>query len=290
VLWLCILKLISWAIALGSGTSGGTLAPLLTIGGAIGYLAGVAAMYLFPNARITIPLVSLVGMSAMFAGSSRALLTSILFAVETTGQTNALLPLLAACSGSYIISFFLMKNTIMTEKIARRGIKTPYIYEPDILDKITVGEVTKEGGLVLGIENTIEEIRNWIAKNKQEHQSYYIVTNSDGIFRGIISSSNIFSMHHPVHQQVGMILKRNLGTVNTDSSLKTAVELMAKENVDVLPVVSAPGNKVSGILTYNDILSCYSHRSGEHKKRVTISLRRRALKILVHGKKRFRLF
>ena len=84
VLSLCIFKFISWAIALGSGTSGGTLAPLLTIGGATGILLGTAAISLFPNAGVVLPLAALIGMSAMFAGASRALLTSIIFAIETT--------------------------------------------------------------------------------------------------------------------------------------------------------------------------------------------------------------
>lgn len=123
VLWLCLFKFTSWAIALGSGTSGGTLAPLLTIGGATGALLGMLTAHWFPN--ISLPLAALIGMSAMFAGTSRALLTSIVFAIETTGQANALLPLLAACIASYFVSYFLMEHTIMTEKIARRGVRTP---------------------------------------------------------------------------------------------------------------------------------------------------------------------
>jgi CIC family chloride channel protein len=141
IISLCIFKFISWAVALGSGTSGGTLAPLLTIGGAAGALLGYAAILLVPQAGVGITLAVLVGMSAMFAGASRALLTSIIFALETTGQSNALLPLLAACIASYVMSYLLMKNTIMTEKIARRGVVTPHAYAPDILDQIKVRQV-----------------------------------------------------------------------------------------------------------------------------------------------------
>ena len=149
VLALCIFKFISWAIALGSGTSGGTLAPLLTIGGATGVLLGSFLLYIFPSSGLTIPLAALVGLSAMFAGASRAFLTSIIFALETTAQSNALLPLLATCGASYIVSFFLMENTIMTEKIARRGIKTPDLYEPDILEKIMVESVMEKNAFFL---------------------------------------------------------------------------------------------------------------------------------------------
>ena len=132
LLSLCLLKFISWAISLGSGTSGGTLAPLLTIGGATGALLGGIIIYWFPSSGVTIPLAALVGMAAMFAGASRAFLTSIVFALETTGQVNALLPLLATWPTAYFISYFLMEDTIMTEKIARRGVQIRHSYEPDV--------------------------------------------------------------------------------------------------------------------------------------------------------------
>ncbi|MGN6401249.1 MAG: chloride channel protein [Flavisolibacter sp.] len=286
VLSLCIMKFISWAVALGSGTSGGTLAPLLTIGGAAGTLLGMATIALFPNAGLTLPLAALIGMSAMFAGASRALLTSIIFAIETTGQANALLPLLAACIGSYVVSFLLMENTIMTEKIARRGVKTPHSYEPDILDKITVQQVTKENGTVLGYDTTIAEVREWLQNAKVQQCSYYIVANKEGGFKGIVSSSNIFSMHHPITNTVGTLIKRKPVAITNADTLKTAVEMMARENVDVLPVISYNDNKIVGILSYKDILSSYRHGLDEHEESVAISLKRRTLKILVHGKKR----
>ncbi|HEV7621471.1 MAG TPA: chloride channel protein, partial [Flavisolibacter sp.] len=133
-----VLKFISWAISLGSGTSGGTLAPLFTIGGALGAFLGITTIHLFPFVHIDMATAALIGMAAMFAGASRALLTSIVFAMETTGQSNALLPLLGACIAAYFISFFLMKGSIMTEKIIRRGVRTPESYEPDVLKGITV--------------------------------------------------------------------------------------------------------------------------------------------------------
>lgn len=140
---LCFLKFISWVISLGSGTSGGTLAPLFTIGGALGALIGVLILNFFPNSGITLAMAALVGMAAMFAGASRALLTSIVFALETTGQPNGLLPLLGACVAAYFVSFFLMKGTIMTEKIRRRGISTPDSFESDLLRHTTVHDVMK---------------------------------------------------------------------------------------------------------------------------------------------------
>ncbi|GGA99199.1 chloride channel protein [Puia dinghuensis] len=138
---LCLLKYLSWSISLGSGTSGGTLAPLFTIGGALGALVGTVIIAWFPQAGINIPTAALIGMAAMFAGASRAWLTSIVFALETTGQINGLLPLLGGCVAAYFVSFFLMKGSIMTEKIQRRGVKTPDAYEPDILRSVAVRQL-----------------------------------------------------------------------------------------------------------------------------------------------------
>jgi chloride channel protein, CIC family len=283
---LCIMKFISWAVALGSGTSGGTLAPLLTIGGATGALLGTLIIYLFPNAGVTLPMAALIGMSAMFAGASRALLTSIIFAIETTGQSNALLPLLAACIAAYFISFLLMENTIMTEKIARRGVKTPHSYEPDILDKMIVQQVTKENGTVLSGDTTIEEVRQWLQSHKDQQRNYYIVVSKEGVFNGIISSSSLFSMHQKEGNTVGSLIKRKPIAITNADSLKAAVEVMAKENVDVLPVVGHDDNKITGVLSYKDILSAYRHHIDEHEEGVSISLKRRTLKVLLHGKKR----
>ncbi|HZK64936.1 MAG TPA: chloride channel protein [Puia sp.] len=144
IIGLSLMKFISWSISLGSGTSGGTLAPLLTIGGGTGLLLGVLVLKLFPQASVNLPTCALIGMAAMFAGSSRALLTSIVFAFETTQQPHGLLPLLGACTASYFISFFMMKSTIMTEKINRRGVITPDMFEPDVLQSMQVSDVMGE--------------------------------------------------------------------------------------------------------------------------------------------------
>lgn len=148
---LFFLKYLSWVFSLGSGTSGGTLAPLLTIGGALGVLLGTILLAVFPSMDINLPTAALIGMAAMFAGASRAFLTSVVFALETTGQVNGLLPLLGACAAAYFVSFFFMKGSIMTEKIKRRGVKTPDSYEPDVLRTVNVAQLvtasTGEEGL-----------------------------------------------------------------------------------------------------------------------------------------------
>ncbi|MFL5744868.1 MAG: chloride channel protein [Niastella sp.] len=283
---LAVMKFISWAIALGSGTSGGTLAPLLTIGGATGAALGIAAMAIFPQAGINVSMAALIGMSAMFAGASRALLTSIIFAIETTGQENALLPLLAGCIAAYIVSYFLMENTIMTEKIARRGVKTPDIYQPDVLEKITVEQVLSDATVING-DTSVKEVRIFLEQQKDQQRNYYIVVNNEGIFKGIVSASNLFSMHHEITQPIQTLIKRKATVISPRNTLKTAVQLMASENVDVLPVVDRTNNSVLGVLSYKDILSGYRQMAEEGQGTIAISLRRRTLKMLVHGKKGF---
>lgn len=284
VLSLCLLKFISWAIALGSGTSGGTLAPLLTIGGATGALLGTAMLYLFPSSGVTVPLAALVGMSAMFTGASRAYLTSIIFALETTMQSNALLPLLATCGAAYFVSFFLMENTIMTEKIARRGVKTPDLYEPDILEKINVGDVMEKNGLAISEDNSVEEVMDWLKNEPEYNSNYFVISSNSGEYRGILSSSSLFNKQHTSYTTVGSLVRIKNTWVLPDSSLRNAVETMAKKDIDVLPVLSRENKTVIGILSYQNILSGYKQGIDDHtKKNPNISLKRRGLKILIRG-------
>src|SRR6185503_10814427 len=107
LLMLALLKFISWAVYLGSGTSGGTLAPLFTIGSALGATIGAGVERMIPSSGITARIAGLVGMAAMFAGASHALLASVVFAFETTRQPVGLLPLLAGCTAAYLTAIFL---------------------------------------------------------------------------------------------------------------------------------------------------------------------------------------
>lgn len=289
ILNLCLLKFLSWAIALGSGTSGGTLAPLLTIGGATGAIMGIVVNNLFPGAGVNIPIAALIGMSAMFAGASRAYLTSITFALEATMQSHALLALLGACTASYLISFFLMENTIMTEKIVRRGVFTPDSYEPDLLQKVTVAQVMTEHDIVLNTKTTIREVNEWLAENK-EHDNYYITVGDDGAYAGILKLSDVYNQN----ADGGNSLKSAISPVHTflknDDTLRMAVEEMAKHDAEALPVMSAKGNKVIGVLTYQEILSAYKHHIEENETANTqISLKRRRMKMLIKGRKMIRI-
>lgn len=286
MLSLCFFKFLSWAIALGSGTSGGTLAPLLTIGGAAGAILGSLVLSFFPDSGISIPMAALIGMSSMFAGASRAYLTSITFALEATMQSHALLPLLGACTGSYLVSFFLMENTIMTEKIARRGVYTPDSYEPDILRSTSISQVFKKDLLALSAENTIQELKTYFATNPPLENNFLVVDES-GSYKGSISLASIYNENHNPDSLVSSLMNTKLPFVNSNDKLVTAVSLMAEQGAEYLPVLSSrEENIVIGLLTYKDVLAAYKLQLRESLERGTnLSLSRQRRKILLRGRK-----
>lgn len=287
LLTLCFLKFLSWVISLGSGTSGGTLAPLLTIGGALGSLLGLAVMKLFPDSGINLATAALIGMAAMFAGASRALLTSIVFAIETTMQPHGLLPVMGACTAAYFVSFFLMKGSIMTEKIERRGVATPNSYEPDILQKVTAKEVMNEETELLSIDNTILDARTWLKDNAAngDQNMHYILANEQGKYAGIVSRADIFSKQHADSSLLSAIAHPGLPYVSEKSRLSFAVDLMARYNIDVLPVISETGKTIAGSISHKEIFAAYHKR--RHEDEITkrhISLKRRGISIILKSK------
>lgn len=235
---LFVFKFLSWSISLGSGTSGGTLAPLFTIGGGLGSVIGSVGIFLFPNIGIDIKLAALVGMAALFAGSARALLTSIIFAYETTMQPAGILPLLMGCSSAYLVSSMMMKHTIMTEKIARRGIKIPFEYEADFFEQALVMNCASNNVVSLKAEDTVERVRKWIenADEKSRHHNYPVINEDDNLI-GITTRNDLLNPRLSSGIKIGEISKTVKAYIFPENTLKEAVELMAELELDCLPVV-----------------------------------------------------
>jgi len=285
VLSLCLFKFCSWAIALGSGTSGGTLAPLLTIGAATGILIAQVFIYFFPDAGIDLGLAALIGMSAMFAGASRALLTSIIFALETTGQFNALTPLLASCIAAYAISYLFMRNTIMTEKISRRGVHTPETYEPDPLSLINVQQVMEPCDTYILEDTSLLKVKEWI-NDQQDNPSYYIVVNAQQSYVGIISTSNLLATHHDEQNTVGSLIQRKAISLHPQDNLRTALSKFITENIDVIPVITHENRHIIGVISYPRIITTFQEATkGEQEKSINISLKRKRLRFLSKHRK-----
>jgi H+/Cl- antiporter ClcA len=183
VLIFCLLKLVSWSVSLGTGTSGGTLAPLFTIGGGLGSAIGAMAAWALPHAGVDIRVAALVGMAALFAGASRALLASVVFAFETTRQPMGLLPLLGGCTAAYLVSAMTMRHSIMTEKIARRGARVVSEYTADFLEQILVADVAAAPVVVLRADDTVEKVRAWMGRDAtgSAHQGFPVVDADDRI-------------------------------------------------------------------------------------------------------------
>ena len=257
VIFLCVMKFISWSISLGSGTSGGTLAPLFTIGGGCGVALGEILSRQFPHFGIDPRICALVGMAAMFAGASRALLASVVFAFETTLQPLGLLPLLIGCTTGYLVSSFLMRNTIMTEKLARRGVRVPSEYAADFLDQIRVADACTRDVVTLRGDQTIDEVRDRL----KTHQGFPIV-DRNGNLTGVVTRRDF--MGQPGETKLAMLISRPPAAVFEDLSLRDAADHMVRENVGRLPVVTRQNPRhVAGIVTRSDLLTAHARRLDE---------------------------
>ena len=259
---LCGLKFLSWNIALGSGTSGGTLAPLFTIGGGLGALLGAGAAALFPSAGIDPRIGALVGMAAMFAGASRALLASVVFAFETTRQPIGLLPLLGGCSIAYFVSCLLMKHSIMTEKIARRGVRVLSEFTVDFLEQVGAKEAASPHVVTIEGERTVEDVRTWLASRARgtSHQGYPVV-DGHGLLVGVVTRRDLVDGEVGAGRRVRDLVHRSPVVVYEESSLREAADLMLHHDVGRLPVVArAAPRKVVGFLTRSDLIRAHRER------------------------------
>lgn len=265
---LCVAKFASWAIALGSGTSGGTLAPLFTIGGALGALAGFGLVAVAPQLGVDPRIAGLVGMAAIFAGSSRALLTSVVFAFETTGQPAGLLPLLGGCVAAYLVSALMMRNTIMTEKIARRGVRVPGEYAADHLELVAVGDACTREVVTLKTSDELGRVRHWMAGGTVDarHQGYPVIDDT-GRVRGVITRRDLLDPSHPNMRRIGDMLVRAPVVVQEDHSLREAADHMVENDIGRLVVVgAAEPHPLVGILTRGDLLAAHARRLREARE------------------------
>jgi len=262
LLILVVLKLVSWSVYLGSGTSGGTLAPLFTIGGGLGALIGAAAVALAPSLGVDPHISALVGMAAIFAGASHALLASVIFAFETTRQPLGLLPLLAGCSAAYLTSHLLMRHSIMTEKLARRGTIVRTEYAVDFLSQVRVDEVMSREVVSFAAYEPVVVIR---AKLKAggaglTHQGFPVI-DSDGTLLGVVTRRDIYAAEHSLETPVRRIIRRSPAVAYPDNTLREAADHMVRERVGRLPVVDREHpRKVIGIISRSDLLAAHEPR------------------------------
>lgn len=265
ILFLCSMKFISWSVSLGSGTSGGTLAPLFTIGGGLGAAMGLALAQVAPGLGVDARVAGLVGMAAIFSGASRAMLASAVFAFETTLQPFGLLPLLGGCAAAYLVSSIMMRNSIMTEKIARRGVRTPEEYVADSLAQVLVRDVASRNVVTVQRDHTIGQVRDWLATNAAQtsHQGFPVV-DPQGRLVGLVTRRDLSEASLSADQPVSAALRAPVRFVYDDSTVRQAADHMVNHAIGRLPVVSRERpHRLVGILTRSDVLSVFQHRIRE---------------------------
>jgi CIC family chloride channel protein len=231
-------------------------------GGGLGGLLGSWAVWISPGLGIDVRVAALVGMAAMFAGASRALLASVVFAFETTRQPLSLLPLLGACTAAFLISSVLMRHTIMTEKIARRGARVLADYSTDYLDQVLVRDAASREVVALSADDTLASVRAWLGSRAPgtRHQGFP-VQDRDGTLVGVVTQHDIFESREPESLQLREIIRRPPAITFDDNSLREAADHMVREGIGRLPVVTRENpTKVVGWLTRSDLLSAHRRR------------------------------
>jgi H+/Cl- antiporter ClcA/CBS domain-containing protein len=258
----CLLKLVSWSVSLGSGTSGGTLAPLFTLGGGLGSLLGSLAIALAPGLGVDVRLAALVGMAAMFAGASRALLASVVFAFEATKQPIGLLPLLGGCAASFLVSSLLMKTSIMTEKIARRGAHVPAEYQADFLAGVLVRDCASGDVVTLDASMSIDAARAWLhARGPGTRHTGFPVLDAAGALLGVVTRSEVFETETPADRPVGSLVSRPPLVIHERSTARAAADRMVRDGVGRLIVVRGDdATRAVGIVTRSDLLDAHTRR------------------------------
>lgn len=251
---LLIVKTLSWSIALGSGTSGGVLAPLMIIGGALGAFEA----HFIPAGDVGLWV--LISMAAMMGGTMRSPFTAIIFALELTHDLNTLPGLLMACVAADAVTVLLMRRSILTEKVARRGLHLTREYSVDPLELIRVSEVMDQHPNVIPPSITLGQFVDSFMPGTTvlRHQAFLVAAAPDRLI-GIITKSDV--MNHLIRQDVdletpiGELCAHQPVVSYADELLSEATQKMLQHAVGRLPVVDRNDErKLIGYLGRTEIL------------------------------------
>ena len=243
-----LVKSAIWLVALSSGTSGGVLAPLLIFGGAFGYLAGLA----LPGDP---GFWALLGMAAMLGGTMRAPLTGALFAAEVTGEFRMLVPLLIASVAAYAVTVLLLKRSILTEKIARRGQHITREYAVDPYQQTRVAQVMVQDVDVLSAELPIEAAI--LALESGQHRIYPVV-DGEGRPVGMVSRGDALRWKIEDGDTDEVLGERvsdaSLSVVHPNDIVMHAVDIMLATEQGRIPVVDPASGELVGLVTRKNLL------------------------------------
>jgi CIC family chloride channel protein len=248
VLLLLVVKAIVWLIALGSGTSGGILAPLMILGGCTGFLIG---QHLPGDPGFW----AMIGMAGIVSGTMRAPMTGALFAAEMTNHLSALPETIAAGAAAYAVSVLIMKRSILTEKIARRGRHILREYSVDALEFLLAGQLMTRNPKTLPDSMPIPDVLRFFAE-KAEHRSYPVV-DGEGRLVGLVSRTDA------LRWQVEMKEEGQLGDLLSDASILVAypdtscgavADMMVDSGTGRVPIVDPQTRRVVGLVSRQDLL------------------------------------
>jgi CBS domain-containing protein len=266
ILGVLLVKWFIWAVSLGSGTSGGVLAPLLMMGGALG---GLEAMFLpFEGAGFW-PLVS---MGAVLGGTMRSPFTSIVFAFELTHDANVFLPLLVGSVVAHAFTVLTLKRSILTEKVARRGYHLSREYAVDPLEILFVREMMRSKVVVLPASSTVEEMQTSLRADHRQQQRLLPVVNGGGQLVGVLTRRDI---RERIEKEGNAALRRSLGELvrvetleaHPDEPLRVVVYRMAEHGVTRMPVVDRESRKFLGLISLDDLLKARTRHLEEERRR-----------------------
>jgi CIC family chloride channel protein len=266
---LLVIKAAIWIVALASGTSGGVLAPLLILGGALGAIEG----HWLPGGSACW---ALVGMAAMMGGTMRAPLAAALFAAELTGAFQGLPGLMAASAAAYGVTVLLLKRSILTEKIARRGLHLTREYSADPFQMMRVRDVMVEAVETLGAELPVDQAVAFFTGPVVRHKSYPVL-DEKGRVVGMAPRAEIMRwIAEGPHEgtTLGDVISDAAMLVGSpDESVGTLAERMVAEDVGRVPIVDDEGRLV-GLVTRKDLLRVHARqRALEAERQATPPIR-----------------
>jgi CBS domain-containing protein len=264
-------KAIMWVIALGSGTSGGVLAPLLMMGAGLGTV--MAACLPTGDASLW----PLVCMAAVLAGTLGAPLTATTFAFGLTGDIDALLPLLLACAISHGVSVLLMRRSIMTERIARRGRHVHREYGVDPQERVRVDEVMTRDAMTIAGDVAIDDAkRDWFGA-AQRHRAFPVV-DARGACLGMLDRERLASAPQGAASVADLFVEHDALYALPGETCRAVAQRLAMHGLERLPVVAELQTcRLVGIVSRSDLVKpVQAHAEEEVQRERIVNWPRRA--------------
>jgi chloride channel protein, CIC family len=268
-----IAKAAALVISLGSGTSGGLLAPMFMSSAALGGVFAMVVNRLFPSANLAAGAFALVAMGAVFGAASRATFAFIIFAFEITRDYNSVLPLmLVSVIADGVAMLFMPTSSIMTEKLVRRGLRIHQDYETDVLRQVAVAETMDRDVPKIPATMLVGELATRIAKHDPgvSHQGLFIV-DAEGKLEGLITRGDVLRALDQDPSGSLSVLEagsRELIVAFPDETISEASDKMLQNNIGRLPVVERSNpRKLIGYLGRQGVMAARLRRLHEEHVR-----------------------